>query len=65
MHMIETNPSFKQFDIQNQIKDMDFNSYNPIKNVGGLSIILCLLFVEFVGVFLLKALVSYLKKIRN
>lgn len=64
MERIESELNLRDYDIQTQIKDMDFDNYNPITNLGGLFMVILLLVVEFAGVFILKLVVKYLKRVR-
>lgn len=65
MEHIEGDPGLKKLDILNQVKDMDFETFNPITNVGGLFIVVLLLFVEFILAATLKCVVTWLKKVRK
>lgn len=40
MDRIENDPTLAKYDFSSQIKEMDFSSFNPILNIGGLSMVI-------------------------
>lgn len=52
-------------DIINQIKDMEFSTYNPITNVGGLFGVINLVFVQMLLLMILKVIVNLFKDYRH
>ena len=57
--------SYREYDILTQVKDMGFETFNPILNIGGLFAVIFVVVMQFMLVIVLKFAVSALKKQRQ
>lgn len=63
VNLIDAKDNYKGYNIINQIKDMEFETFNPILNVGGLFVVFMVLLLGFIIYFVISlSLMCYIRR---